>query len=330
MKKLPKISALMRESWEVLKPSAMQLLKLYFVCALIGIVIFAIFGSIGFFGGVSGILGVLGTKPTVEAILKNINIPIIVFSGLGLFVSIWILTLASTISMVDIIAKKGALSAIDALKGAMDRVGPLFITSFLSSILILGSTVLFVLPGIFMGVMLAFAQLDLILGRQTPTNAIKRSARLVMDNFGQLFLHWGALVLLYIVVQVIIPNSLNNAVEQLQGIVGLLSSITNVVLSWFFISYNILLYKKLSGKETKKESMVWMWAMAGLGWVVFFLLMSSIVRFVTSPVFMNAITDGLRKNQNMRNEQYLQQYQKQYQKEINSLDSSKDSTTYSY
>lgn len=315
MKKLPSIKSLLNEAWVTLNPSLLELFKLYIICALLGIAIFAVFGSIGFFSGVSGILGAVTNKLTPETVLRSLNVPVLVFSGLGLFVSMWALGLSMGIALVEIISKKGALTALAALKGARNRIIPLFLMSLLSGFLVFGSMVLFVLPGIFMAILMLFAQIEVILGKQSPVNAIKRSAQLVMDNFGQLFLHWGALILLYFGIQVLVPNILSNAAPRLEGLIALLTSISSVVLGWFMVSYNVLLYKKLSNKDAKPKGMLWMWAMAGLGWVLFFLLMSSIVRFVTSPAFMNVITEGINKNKNMRNEQFMQQYQNQYQKQ---------------
>ena len=85
----------------------------------------------------------------------------------------------------------------------------------------------------------------------------------------------------------ILPNILSNAAPQLKGLVSILSSVGGIVWGWFMVAYMVLLYKKLSA-DVREKKIWWMWVMAVIGWVLFFSLMSTILRYVSSPAFMDA------------------------------------------
>ena len=82
----------------------------------------------------------------------------------------------------------------------------------------------------------------------------------------------------------------------------------------------VLLYKKLLA-DVREKKIWWMWVMAVIGWVLFFSLMSTILRYVSSPAFMDAFK---KQRPGMQNEKMM----KQYKQQMEQYDSSQDSNTY--
>ena len=319
MKKLPSVKLLLNEAWEMLTPSLLPLFKLSAISLLMVVLLGGLFAGLALGGSMAGGL-------------DHMNVPLIVFSSVAGGLSLFVISVAINIALVETIEKKGSIAPLVALKSAFPRVLPLFITGLLTTFLIMGSAVLFLMPGILVLLLLSFANLEVILNKQSPLQAIKRSAQIVQENFGQLFVKWGAYFLIYIGIAVIIPNILQNMAPRLTGLIELIKFFVSFILGWFTIAYSIVIYKKLN-KTPRTKSVWWMWLMAAIGWVIFFLLIGSIMQFISSsPAFINAFTKGVQNKNMMQNEQMMEKYQRQYKQEykqqMEQYESSQDSDTY--
>ena len=319
MKKLPSVKLLLNEAWEMLTPSLLPLFKLSAISLLMVVLLGGLFAGLALGGSMAGGL-------------DHMNVPLIVFSSVAGGLSLFVISVAINIALVETIEKKGSIAPLVALKSAFPRVLPLFITGLLTTFLIMGSAVLFLMPGILVLLLLSFANLEVILNKQSPLQAIKRSAQIVQENFGQLFVKWGAYFLIYIGIAVIIPNVLQNMAPRLTGLIELIKFFVSFILGWFTIAYSIVIYKKLN-KTPRTKSVWWMWLMAAIGWVIFFLLIGSIMQFISSsPAFINAFTKGVQNKNMMQNEQMMEKYQRQYKQEykqqMEQYESSQDSDTY--
>ena len=319
MKKLPSVKLLLNEAWEMLTPSLLPLFKLSAISLLMVVLLGGLFAGLALGGSMAGGL-------------DHMNVPLIVFSSVAGGLSLFVISVAINIALVETIEKKGSIAPLVALKSAFPRVLPLFITGLLTTFLIMGSAVLFLMPGILVLLLLSFANLEVILNKQSPLQAIKRSAQIVQENFGQLFVKWGAYFLIYIGIAVIIPNVLQNMAPRLTGLIELIKFFVSFILGWFTIAYSIVIYKKLN-KTPRTKSVWWIWLMAAIGWVIFFLLIGSIMQFISSsPAFINAFTKGVQNKNMMQNEQMMEKYQRQYKQEykqqMEQYESSQDSDTY--
>ena len=319
MKKLPSVKLLLNEAWEMLTPSLLPLFKLSAISLLMVVLLGGLFAGLALGGSMAGGL-------------DHMNVPLIVFSSVAGGLSLFVISVAINIALVETIEKKGSIAPLVALKSAFPRVLPLFITGLLTTFLIMGSAVLFLMPGILVLLLLSFANLEVILNKQSPLQAIKRSAQIVQENFGQLFVKWGAYFLIYIGIAVIIPNVLQNMAPRLTGLIELIKFFVSFILGWFTIAYSIVIYKKLN-KTPRTKSVWWMWLMAAIGWVIFFLLIGSIMQFISSsPAFINAFTKGVQNKNMMQNEKMMEKYQRQYKQEykqqMEQYESSQDSDTY--
>ncbi len=312
MKKLPPIKTMMNEAWEMVKLSAWPLVKLHVITLVIFIAIMVVVAIMASLGGLSGMI--MGKSAS------NIQWPILGLSVIGGVASVWVLFAAMGIGTLLIVNKKGSLDAVAAMKASLPLIVPMVFAYLLVSFLVFGSMVLLFFPGLLVLILLSFAQLDVVLGKHEPFAALRRSAFMVQTNFGQLFVHLGSIFLVYIAVFMILPNILSNAAPQLKGLISILSSVGGIVWGWFMVAYMVLLYKKLSA-DVREKKIWWMWVMAVIGWVLFFLLMSTIMRVVTSPAFMDTFK---KQRPGMQNEKMMQQYKQQMEQ----YDSSQDSDTY--
>ncbi len=329
MKKLPSVQTVFAEAWSTVVASMLPLFKLYIITTILGLLIAAVFGTLAFIGGFGGSLGLLGGKISTEAFLQSVNFPVLITSGVVGGISSFVLMMAMTISMIKILDKKGNLAPTSALRNSVSQIVPLVFASIIATFFVLGSSVLFVIPGIFVGLLLMFVQAEIVLSNAGPLQAIKRSVNMVMANFGQLLVHWGALILGYIAVVIVIPRVLGTIVPDLRGLLSLVGIVVNVVAGWTLTSYNVALYKKLP-KETKAKSIMWMWLLATLGWVMFLFVSSGILKLISSPAFKDAFMDGMGNKQRpgIQNEMMMKKYQQQYKQQLKEYESPQNGNTY--
>lgn len=327
MKKLPSIDSLLREAWITLKPSLFQLFKLQVVSLIAIFAISMIFIFLLLTAGLDGALKQLFSA-SPESALDNINWSIVGSLSFVGILSMWVIGLITQITLIKTIDKKGAAPMFATIRSAFVGIVPLFITMLLVFFLAVGSMTLFVVPGIFVSILLSFSLFAVVLDNKTPFQAIKKSAYVIQENFWQLLLHWVVLFIVYIGVAFIVPNFITNAAPQLRGLVTLASFIVNIILGWYMITYNVLLYKKLA-KDPGEKSITWIWIVAILGWMLMFVVGSTVLRVVTSPAFMDAFK---KQRPGMQNEKMMQQYQdqykQQYEQQMEQYESSQDSDTY--
>lgn len=288
---LSPIGVLFSDSWHTLTQSMLSL----FVLNVLGIAIYLGLGIVAILliivsGAGSFILknGIQGIAANLPAALSAFIIPLAVISVIFTIIYAAVGS-ALQISSIQLIDSQGSKPVGGTFKKSFGLVIPSFLVGILIFLLTFGSFFVLIFPAILVSFLLSFASYEVILNNQRGLKALKSSASMISKNFGAIFIRWLAIILIYLVIAVVVPNLLSKIGPEVNLIVGLFSIIINLLLGWYMMSYQVTLYKQVreaSGREEDK-SMAWIWIVAALGWVIAILLGFIVYKTVASGILSN-------------------------------------------
>lgn len=116
----------------------------------------------------------------------------------GLFLCLGVLQFGAAILCIHAKVLGTPITATRAIGLATERLGALLIVNLLMAVLVGGGLMLLVIPGLFFAYKLLFAELFLLLGRQTPIESLKSSYQATTGLASVLLpplLVWGAAVI---------------------------------------------------------------------------------------------------------------------------------------
>lgn len=257
------ISELLSASWERVRLTWKKLLVLSIIFFGISVVVGFIYGFIIAFS-VAGVALSGGNAAGLGVSLGIGGIVTLIFI-LALVVLQSALLVGMTRTLADPSDPK---SALDQLKDGFGIVWPVILASIVVGLLATGGYFLFIIPGIFITVLLSATVFEIILHKQSLGMAMKNSASIVSQNFGTFFVRWMMMIGLYAVYYVIV------FVVSAIPVIGTLFSLANMafsfVVTWFFIAYWLLTYMQLREKTnfSKLSSTAWMYVVAVIGWIL--------------------------------------------------------------
>ncbi|HUD44400.1 MAG TPA: hypothetical protein VMR41_02555 [Patescibacteria group bacterium] len=283
-KDFPPISSLFNESWELFKSRLLRLL-------LFGMIDFGLFVFLALILGIIAVTSFIGAAG--HNFPYNINWPSLypfLFGVGGVLLALLILG-AIFIGVLAITWQLLSLNEDPKISfGTIFRKGfsffiPVLAVTLLNVLIIIGGFFVFVIPGILFAIFVSYAQYEVIFDKQRGINALRRSYTIITTHFGEIFVRilllWG----LSFVVS-LIPHLF--ASRPAAGISGL-SFIINILLSWFGLCYYFTLYKQAKQRTdlTKPFSILWIWIIAIIGWVILLLII-----FFTGMGISQALQSG--------------------------------------
>jgi hypothetical protein len=166
---------------------------------------------------------------------------------------------------------------------------PLLGLGLLSAVLTVPAFFLFIIPGIAVALFFMFSAYELVLGNRGVLGSLSRSAYLVKNNFGYVFVR--ALVILGLSILIWVVSAM---LGRFQG-ASLITWIISMVFGWYVQSYAIILYKNL--EETTKDkdkgtSLVFFVLVAIVGYVAAGAIVYSVAKVVTNPAFQKGFQQG--------------------------------------
>lgn len=194
--------------------------------------------------------------------------------------------------------EKKDLSYWDLFKKGIGLTPAFLWVWFLTFLLVWGGLFVFILPAIFFGLLFTFVSYEVVLSGTRGTKALQQSASIVSQHFFPIFGRWLFLIGISIFVS-IFTSSLQGLTKgsSLVFLVIIASILCNILLSWFGVVYQVVLYKQAKAvtDSNKSSSLVWMWIVAVVGWVIGIALVS--------VVGLAGYTGLLQKSQNLQNKQ---------------------------
>ncbi|PIR61788.1 MAG: hypothetical protein COY81_04690 [Candidatus Pacebacteria bacterium CG_4_10_14_0_8_um_filter_43_12] len=276
-KTMSPIGDLLKRSWETVKLSWKKLL----VLSLIMYGVFLVFGlvvgvsAIGLFAG-----AIAGGGLTATAIASGIVMVIV-----AVIFAMIVGTIFGT-GLTLAVAEAKQNPTIGSLLGRGFKLFvPVFVTSLISLFFVLGGTLLLVIPGIVIAILISFSMYEVILGESRYLGAIQKSIKIVTQNFGELFVR--ILVVLGLAIGLGIVDAVFRAgfgqSPVATGLYSLVYMVVQVMFSWFTIAYHVELYKEAKSATdfSKQSSMIWIWIVSILGYVLSFFIFQAAASMLT-------------------------------------------------
>ncbi|MBI4058992.1 hypothetical protein HY404_02000 [Candidatus Microgenomates bacterium] len=273
---LPSIGALFTESWDVFAKSSLKLFILTIISLIVTFIVLIPFiiifiDTLGLSlanlkeGGLSGI----SMMPPIW--------PVLIIS---LVIYFMVITAVFQIASILTVDSKGELALVSAISKSFRLVIPLFLVNLLLLFINLGGLFLLILPAILFMFLFYFAAYEVVLNNQRWTGALRRSLLIFEKHGGEILIR----VLIIFLVTVGIVLILNR-------IAPVLSMLVNILLGWYALAYSVTLYKQASqGLENEKgASLMWVWIIAVLGWILAILFFSLIIGIISQAVRIKSL-----------------------------------------
>ena len=301
-KKMPSIKELFVESWEAFKGSfgnvfILSLIGSVFGFLVIGVVFLSVAGM-GFltaFGETMSSEVEMAQKLQTFFTLERMTITGILIGLLFLVATIW-----GSIVRIAIIAAVGGYKEKITLGGAI-KVGfttfvPVFIMSFVASIIVMGSWFALIIPGILVGLYLQYVTYEIVIGQKKWWSALKGSVQIMSQNLGEVLLrmiifYLGAAILFYLpmyLIGMLAGNSMESATAEAVSVAMIMSPIRfilSMLIGFFSAVYSIVTYKQAK-EVTRKEvspGIAWILIVSIVGWVIGLLLINAGYRLYMNP-----------------------------------------------
>ncbi len=289
---LPPLETLIKEAWTTLKKSALNLLILYVLTIVVGVLVLILLLGLGWViasatGAIKAISSILplfsgGGDPTqIVQHLSTIGVSLAITFAIIIPVSILIQT-AISITQIRLIghAHEGT-SVSKELRAASKKIFPYILLNIILFLIEIGGFFLFIIPGIVFALLLSPAIIELALYEVGVKKAIKNAYRVITQNFIEALVRGLLLIVIFIGVYMtffilkITLGALGNLASQdlgnvLKGLVQLIQGLSGMFISWYASCYGITLYKQLREITNfeKKAKIRWVVIVATFGWVL--------------------------------------------------------------
>jgi len=285
----PSIKVLISETFEVFKKSFLKL----FVVNVLNFITFAIVGLLGaILLGLGLGLNIFKDFSFISALSTSW---IIVFGGFVVLISLLLLTIYQ-ISVYLIVSKKKEYSLVKIIKNSFSLIIPFFFVQLLVSFFSIGGAFLFFFPFWILVFFLMFAKFETVLGDKRGLNAVKSSVQIITQNFWEilgrkllyLVFHFSIMFIAFFPLN-LINRTFKDSVGLLMGLmlpVYFLNFFIGIILSWVSLSFSFVLYKQAKKrKKEKKITIIWMWIIAVMGWLILGAILFSIYKVSKSDSF---------------------------------------------
>ncbi len=306
---LPPIKKLFSDSWEAFTKSILNLLILSVIMyagfiliaiAAVGVVLAAGFGSL-----VSNMSNLSSNPNAILQAFSQFN-PVIFIVGLVvLIVAMMLLGYMMQIAMIIVIGEyKQHIDFGVLFKRSFGFVLPLFVINLFVSLFVFGGFFVFILPALLFTFFFLFGSYELIFENQRGITALRRSAAIITNHFGEILIRILALWGVYILIVVFIPNLILRIEPTTGSLLFLGSFVFNTLLSWFAAAYIYMLYahSRAATPKDKQSKLLWMGIIAGLGWIIGVIVLIAMVNLFSSGV-LNTLLEKTQEKSEERMEQ---------------------------
>ena len=281
--KLPPVEILFRESWDIFKKVFLKL----FLLNLLGIVLCFVLIVAAALPFIISIISSFGQNKDFLPFAEMFNLPtssyiIFAVSLFAVLLLLLVMNYAFQISYILIIDRKGETPIWKTFKESFSYIFPFLLAGLLQALMGTGAFFLFLIPGLIFYLFLMFTNYEVIMGNKRGAAALRSSVSIVMANFSGIFGRSLLLILVYIAINLLLPELMENAVSGARLSVVFLSFIINSLFGWFSLCYSVVLYKqaKAAFGDGKEKNITWMWIVSGLGWLIFIAIVFFAVKYM--------------------------------------------------
>lgn len=244
------------------------------------------FLSIIYIVGVVGIAGVIGFL-FASTFSSRWNIFSILLGGLlvvvALVVFIWLSNWIQAAYILVIRDWKKGTGARESFRQARQFIWPLFTTTFLLGLIVMGSLPLFILPAILFGIWFTYAQYVVVCEGKRGLLALHTSREFFRGRFWQVIWRSIAVRLPEIILGLILTSLIAN--KTLPPLVNSLYQLLSLLLAPFYLAYTFALYSSLR-KHTPAVSTV---PQENKRWYIGVPIVGYLLVFVSAFFIVNAV-----------------------------------------
>lgn len=294
-KNFTSIRTLFIQSWDLFVSRIGRLL-LFSLIAIAGFLICFFIAGISIFGSYVTFFVSHGTKaapPSIGIAILGIVVFIIVAIVLNIVYTAWILLSLS---------ENATESFGTVFKKGFSFIIPLFLLGFLSFFFQFGGFFFFFIPALIFALFFCFSTYEVVCDKQTPLIALKQSYMILTRNFGDIFVRWLVLIFISFAIS-IFPQIFIQFDRAMTFSLIMVTFLLNSVFQWFALCYIYTLYIQAKQRTdfTKPASLLWMWIIAILGWILFAFVLVGVTYTIS----------GLVKSGQLQ--KWMNQYEKQKQ-----------------
>lgn len=312
---LPPVGALFNDTWRVIQKTWLQQLGLLFMQVVFSGILLVVF-LVSIVMLAAGTAGLSAATPEASLQLLEklassgaITIAVLLFFVLVL-ASVFIQSVfqAATIALIDNAYQKGTKRFGDFFHTGFSKALPLYFTTLLGGLLILGGFYLFFFPAIIFGLLFMFSGIEIVLSKEGPVEALRESARIVSNSFIAIVGRLLLVVLIGSVIQIIMTALVDKG--------GLFEALIYLALFLFYtfasIAYPLVIYRqaKDAAQSAPKFSLKPIVITSIIGYVVGILIFGLIISLTMSSGMMDALnqgfSQGFNRGQRMNNQLNMQ------------------------
>lgn len=266
------VQLLIQQSWTVFKGTILSYLKLVGVGIglLITIAVVGLLLALPLMISSGGSAFELLSSPTP---LQIIGIILVIVWALASFLATCAYFIFLPLASVFILENKNA--SLDYLfKKTKRMLLPYLGISLVSGLLIFGSWMVFVIPGILVSLLFIFMTYIFVIEGKRGLAVLRRSYELVRAHFWEVLLR-----VLLIQAALYLGSYVFDSMAERSDVFGLVSFVFSVAGGWFAQSYMYLIYKNLKSRVPGKNSanLTWIVVVSVIGWLIFFGLIAALV-----------------------------------------------------
>ncbi|MCX6781878.1 MAG: hypothetical protein NTW66_02065 [Candidatus Magasanikbacteria bacterium] len=207
--------------------------------------------------GIAGIASLyLDRFATSDAFVLTNNLIVIAIFVASIIFTVWA-SMSIAKNLGSIIGNKTALTYKESFSSTSHLIWPVIYTSLLLFLIVVGGTILFIIPGIIFSIWFSFTFYTILFEEKRGANALKASKELVVGRWWAIFWRLFAPGFFYALIFIILSYSLTYLLSLLLSsftffiINGLITSILSAVISPLTALTTILLY--FSAKENPAQ-----------------------------------------------------------------------------
>lgn len=230
---------LAREAWELFLNRFWSLVKVFGLNVVLGVGALLVGGIVGgaiffaFGGKMTPVLGVV------------LGILLVVLVVVFMYISLWM----QAAYLLALTGTKETIKMKEVLKKARPFILPLFLTSLLTSFLVMGGFFLFLIPGLLLSIWFSQQQYIVVFEKKSTFLALHTSREYFRGRFFPVFWRMIAVYLPVILLGILIsPSSQQDSPSALNSLFQLISFIAQPL----YLAYGVVLYKHL-GKTIDQE-----------------------------------------------------------------------------
>lgn len=258
------IDQLMKDSWERVKRTWKQMVLLYLALVVFFAVVFG--GTVTFF--IASGVAFSGSPEKLASVVAGGMIAALLLGILSVAVS----TVFQAALLLAVSESKAYPTLGSKIKRGFQLFLPLFATSLITLFLVMGGMGLLIIPGIAIAILVSYTIYEIVLADTRMMTAIRNSVTIIQQNFGEVFVRVIIIFLISLGISIVL-NLLQVGLgdnEASKSLVGLLNLVISPVFAFFSLAYYYQVYKEARDMTdfSRPASIVWMWIVSILGWMV--------------------------------------------------------------